>query len=231
MDDIKELSAAMAKAFASIEGAVKDKVNTHFKNKYADLSTVIETIKPALIANGLWFRQVTHPNNDGICVETVIHHSNGSSLSCGQLFMPASKMDPQGFASALTYARRYSLMAAFAVPAEDDDGNAGSGRAGTGGTGSQTRQNGAQQPDAESDKHRFIRETADACIAAHAAAVVQLDKEGSSDGFWELHRVASRVMGEDRMILWEMLSKHSAVRAAIKEYAGYAAAEKAKAAA
>jgi hypothetical protein len=40
------------------------------------------------------------------------------------LFVPASKQDAQGFGSALTYCRRYSLMAAFGVPAEDDDGNA-----------------------------------------------------------------------------------------------------------
>ena len=38
--------------------------------------------------------------------------------------MPANKQDAQGFGSALTYARRYGLMTAFGVPAEDDDGNA-----------------------------------------------------------------------------------------------------------
>jgi hypothetical protein len=226
MDDIKELSAAMAKAFPSIEGAIKGKANPAFRSKYADLSSVIDAIKPALAEHGLWFRQVTHHADGGVCVETVIHHASGQLMPCGPLFVPATKQDAQGFGSALTYCRRYSLMTAFGVPAEDDDGNAASGRTGSGGTGVQARQNGAQQPDAESDKHRAIREAADACIAAHAAAVVMLDKEGSSDGFWELHRVASRVMGEDRMILWEMLSKHSAVRAAIKEYAGYAAAEK-----
>jgi len=224
MDEIKELSAAMAKAFASIEGAIKGTTNPAFRSKYADLAAVVDAVKPALADNGLWFLQVTHPNERGVCVETVIYHASGQSVSCGQLFMPASKQDAQGYGSALTYARRYSLMAAFGVPAEDDDGNAGSKPV-------QARQNGAQQPAVDADKHRAIREVADACIAAHAAAVVLLDKEGSNDGFWELHRMASRVMGEDRMVLWEMLSKHSAVRAAIKEYAGYAQAEKTKAAA
>jgi hypothetical protein len=57
-------------------------------------------------------------------VETIIHHSSGESMACGPLFVPASKQDAQGFGSAMTYARRYSLMAAFGVPAEDDDGNA-----------------------------------------------------------------------------------------------------------
>ena len=121
---MKELSAAMALAFAKIEGAVKGKTNPAFRSKYADLSSVVDAIKPALSEHSLWFRQITHPADGGVCVETVIHHSSGEFLACGPLFVPASKQDAQGFGSALTYCRRYSLMAAFGVPAEDDDGNA-----------------------------------------------------------------------------------------------------------
>jgi hypothetical protein len=118
------LSSAMALAFAEIEGASKDKINPHFKSKYADLGSVVDAIKPALAKHGLWFRQANHPSEGGVCVETVIHHASGESVSCGQLFVPANKLDAQGFGSALTYARRYGLMTAFGVPAEDDDGNA-----------------------------------------------------------------------------------------------------------
>jgi hypothetical protein len=120
---MKELSAAMALAFAKIEGAIKGKTNPAFRSKYADLAAVVDAVKPALAEHGLWFRQVTHPADGGVCVETVIHHSSGESLACGPLFLPASKQDAQGFGSAMTYARRYSLMAAFGVPAEDDDAN------------------------------------------------------------------------------------------------------------
>jgi hypothetical protein len=120
---MKELSAAMALAFAKIEGAVKGKTNPAFRSKYADLSSVVDAIKPALSEHGLWFRQITHPADGGVCVETVIHHASGEFLACGPLFVPASKQDAQGFGSAMTYARRYSLMAAFGVPAEDDDAN------------------------------------------------------------------------------------------------------------
>lgn len=124
----RELAAAMAKAFAAIEGAVKGKVNPAFRSKYADLAAVIDAIKPALVENGLWFMQRTQPADGGVVVETVILHASGQSMACGPLFMPATKQDAQGFGSALTYARRYSLMAAFGVPAEDDDGNAAAGR-------------------------------------------------------------------------------------------------------
>lgn len=128
VNDTKELSAAMAKAFAQIEGAVKGKVNPAFRSKYADLSSVVDAIKPALVENGLWYRQVFHRAEGGICVETIIHHASGQSMACGPLFLPATKQDAQGYGSAATYARRYSLMAAFGVPAEDDDGNAAAGR-------------------------------------------------------------------------------------------------------
>jgi len=131
---------------------------------------------------------------------------------------------------AMSAAYKYMAIQTFAIPTEgDNDADATTHEVAPRAT--QARQNSAQQPDAEADKHRAIREVADACIATHAAAVSQMERENDASGFWELHRAASRVMGEDRMILWEMLSKHSAVRAAIKEYAGYAQAEKTKAAA
>lgn len=118
------LHAAMAKAWPKIEGATKGKRNPHFKSSYADLQSVIDVIKPYLAEHELWFSQMTHDADNGVCVETVLHHASGEELSFGTLYVPAAKNDPQGYGSALTYARRYSLMTAFGVPAVDDDGNA-----------------------------------------------------------------------------------------------------------
>lgn len=120
------LSAAMAAAFSEIEGATKSANNPHFKTKYADLTAVIEAIKPALIRNGLFFTQRPQPSEGGVTIETVIGHASGEEMSLGSLFVPANKQDAQGFGSALTYARRYALVTAFGVPVEDDDGNAAS---------------------------------------------------------------------------------------------------------
>lgn len=125
-DETKALRAAMAKAFAGIEGAAKKATNPHFRSRYADLSTVVDAIKPHLIEHGLWFAQHTHESDGGVCVETIVYHEGGGEQSFGKLFVPATKHDAQGFGSAITYARRYSLMCAFGVPAEDDDGNAAS---------------------------------------------------------------------------------------------------------
>ena len=118
------LHTAMAAAFGEIEAATKSANNPHFKSKYADIGAVIDAIKPALIKHGLFFTQHPQPSEDGVTVETVLHHASGESLSLGSLYLPANKRDAQGFGSALTYARRYALQTAFGVPTEDDDGNA-----------------------------------------------------------------------------------------------------------
>lgn len=120
------LSAAMAIAFGAIEAATKSAPNPHFKSKYADLSGVIDAIKPALVANGLFFTQRPEPAQGGVQIETVLHYVSGESMSLGILFVPANKNDAQAYGSALTYARRYALVTAFGVPTEDDDGNAAS---------------------------------------------------------------------------------------------------------
>jgi hypothetical protein len=124
LPDTTTLAGSMAAAFAEIEGATKAATNPHFKSKYADLTSIIDAVKPALIRHRLFFTQRCHPDQEGVSVETVLHHAGGEELSLGTLYVPANKKDAQGFGSALTYARRYALQTAFGVPTEDDDGNA-----------------------------------------------------------------------------------------------------------
>lgn len=125
----KTLLAALAKALPELEAAKKAATNPHFKSKYADLGSVMEAIEPVK-EHGLWWRQVSHEREHGIAIETFYVHAEGE-LSAGTLYVPADKNNPQAFGSAMTYARRYSLQAAFGLATEDDDGNAAS--RGTGG--------------------------------------------------------------------------------------------------
>lgn len=118
------LASAMAAAFGEIDAATKSASNPHFKSKYADLTAVIDAIRPALVKHGLFFTQRPEPNERGVLVHTFLHHASGEQMELGALFVPANKNDAQGFGSALTYARRYALVTAFGVPTEDDDGNA-----------------------------------------------------------------------------------------------------------
>jgi hypothetical protein len=124
LDERGSIDVEMAAAFAEIEAVTKDKVNPHFKSKYADLGSVIEALRPILAAHSLYFIQCCEPSEDGVIVETVAKHVSGQAINFGKLYVPANKRDAQGFGSALTYARRYALVTAFGVPVEDDDGNA-----------------------------------------------------------------------------------------------------------
>lgn len=124
---LKELATALSKAQASIKGAKKDTDNPFFKSKYADLASVVEAIREPLSDNGLSYVQIVHDAENAAKVETLILHDSGEWLSCGPVSVPVSKADAQGFGSAMTYARRYSLSAAFGVAPEDDDGNAAAG--------------------------------------------------------------------------------------------------------
>jgi hypothetical protein len=123
---MKNIATAFVKAQKEFGPALKTNTNPHFKSKYADLSACVEAVVDALNTNGIALIQQTHEDATGVTVETMFLHESGESLTSGKLHVPASKQDPQGYGSALTYARRYSLMAACGIAPEDDDGNAAS---------------------------------------------------------------------------------------------------------
>ena len=132
---MKNIATALVKAQRAFEPALKTSTNPHFRSKYAALDACIDAVKDALNDNGIYLLQKNYDCPDGIMVETVFVHESGEMLETGIVHFPAVKHDPQGYASALTYARRYSLMAACGIAPElektnisfaDDDGNAAS---------------------------------------------------------------------------------------------------------
>lgn len=123
---MNQIAPAFIKAKRAFGPALKDKTNPAFKSKYADLGACLEAVDDALLANGIALYQETFEDSTGVTVETVFLHESGETLRGGKLHVPAAKQDPQGYGSALSYARRYSLMAACGIAAEDDDGNAAS---------------------------------------------------------------------------------------------------------
>jgi hypothetical protein len=125
---MKNIATALVKAQKAFGPALKSSTNPHFKSRYADLSACVEAVIDSLNTTGIALIQQNQPSPDGVIIETIFLHESGESLNCGQLFVPANKHDAQGFGSALTYARRYSLMAACGIAPEDDDGNTASRR-------------------------------------------------------------------------------------------------------
>jgi hypothetical protein len=120
---MKAIAAALVKAQREFGPALKTSTNPHFRSKYASLDACIEAVIDALNNNGIYLMQLTDEHEGGVKVATTFIHESGEQLSGGTLFMPATKHDAQGFGSALSYARRYSLMAACGIAPEDDDGN------------------------------------------------------------------------------------------------------------
>lgn len=123
---MKAIAAALVKAQKSFGPALKTSANPHFKSRYADLAACVEAVIDGLNNAGICLIQQTHECESGVTVETVFIHESGETFSAGKLHVPASKQDAQGYGSALTYARRYSLMAACGIAPEDDDGHAAS---------------------------------------------------------------------------------------------------------
>jgi hypothetical protein len=123
-DTLIKISPALVKAINAIEGVKKGADNPFFKSKYANLESVIEAAHDALSANGLAVMQGPGPM-DGNCITltTRLVHESGEWIET-DFSLPAGKMDPQAAGSAITYARRYSLMAMLCIPAVDDDGEA-----------------------------------------------------------------------------------------------------------
>lgn len=121
-ETLGQIAPALVKAINAIEGVKKGADNPFFKSKYANLESVIEAAHGALEANGLAVMQGPGPM-DGNCITltTRLIHESGEWVET-DFSLPAGKMDPQAAGSAITYARRYSLMAMLNMPAVDDDG-------------------------------------------------------------------------------------------------------------
>ena len=120
---LAKLAEALCKAQGQMEGAAKDSVNPHFKNKYADLAAVWDAIRKPLAGNGLSIVQFPRTVQGGVEIETTLLHTSGEFLR-DALWLPCSKADAQGIGSAITYARRYALMAVCGIAPVDDDGEA-----------------------------------------------------------------------------------------------------------
>ena len=121
---MKEIAAALVLAQTKFQPALKNSQNPHFRSKYADLGACIDAVIDALHENGIALIQHTAESDKGIIISTTFLHRSGEIYEAGSLFVPASQQTPQAYGSALTYARRYSLMTACGIAPEDDDGNA-----------------------------------------------------------------------------------------------------------
>jgi hypothetical protein len=130
--EIGKLAEALSKAQGEMTHASKDAENPAFKrgnqaSKYADLSNIIEAIRPTFAKHGLSYVQAMKTSSECAVIVTTLMHSSGEWID-SEISIPVAAKTPHGYGSAFTYARRYSLAAMAGITQADDDGNAGSAK-------------------------------------------------------------------------------------------------------
>jgi hypothetical protein len=189
-ENIAEISAAMAKAQGAIEGANKNSTNPHFKNKYADLAAVWDACREPLSANGLAVLQIPDETPAGMMLVTMITHSSGQWFRSSYSVRPV-KNDPQGVGGAITYARRYTLMAMVGIAPEDDDGEAAMGR------GQQQPANVQPIAQKSSEPAQIDRKVAATTTAALVLAISQCNTADVLSDWWKAHQPEIKALPAD----------------------------------
>jgi hypothetical protein len=120
-------------ALLQVQGAMvaikKDEQNPFFKSSYVSLNAVREAIIPSLTKNGLVLLQPTIVLDGKQYVRTtIVHADTKESITSDTEVITKNASDAQLVGSGISYARRYGLMSILALAAEDDDGNAASGK-------------------------------------------------------------------------------------------------------
>ena len=122
----KEITAALCKFIKQV-GTIEEKDTAQY-GKFADLSTVLSTVNPALASNGLAVVHTTKIVEGKNVLITNLLHTSGESIT-SEMLLPnntgggGNPMHKEG--GAITYCRRYSLLAILGLNAgiPDNDGD------------------------------------------------------------------------------------------------------------
>jgi hypothetical protein len=122
--ELNELAKALSLAQAEMRNAEKDAANPFFKSSYTTLAAAWDACREPLTKHGLSVVQMPGSDEQGLTVTTVLLHSSGQSMSSTLRLYPKDS-SPQSMGSAISYGRRYSLMAMIGLASadDDDDGN------------------------------------------------------------------------------------------------------------
>jgi hypothetical protein len=123
-EQVDKLYPAFIAFQSEVPSVLKDGNNPHFKSKYATLPAITESVRPYLAKHGLGFTQSLAYREGVQLIFTRVMHTSGQWMEDEGYILNPTKNDPQGMASAVTYARRNTLGATCGiVTEEDDDGN------------------------------------------------------------------------------------------------------------
>lgn len=118
-ESLDALSKALAAAQGEMKNAVLNRVNPHFKNRYADLAAIRDAVVPALSKHGVAVTQFTDFRDGNSVLVTRLMHESGQWIEGA--YPLTQQTNPQAMGSQLTYARRYTLSAIAGISADEDD--------------------------------------------------------------------------------------------------------------
>lgn len=119
-EEIGTLADAIVACQGDLQNVTSDAENPHFRNRYASLPHILDTVRPVLRKHGLAVIQLPTNEDARVGVRTILMHKSGQFLSSSYT-VPTTRADPQQAGSAITYCRRYSLAAVLGIGQEDDD--------------------------------------------------------------------------------------------------------------
>ena len=130
------MTTTPANIHAALVEAHKELTNPHknstantgqYGYSYIDLAGVVSHVRPVLSKHGLAVSQDIAVTADGrLGISTTLHHTSGETLTFGPVAGPNGSTWQQ-LGSGITYARRYGLLAALGLAADEDDDGASAG--------------------------------------------------------------------------------------------------------
>jgi hypothetical protein len=123
----RDIQSVMQQAYGMMDTVKKSSKNPFFKSNYADINVVLETIKPVCESLGLVIFQAPRViDGNDVLFTKISLADNPSEFETSEVRLLLPSADMQKLGSAITYARRYSLVSLFLLETEDDDGQSAS---------------------------------------------------------------------------------------------------------
>ena len=119
---MEAISKALAAFAGEITNPTKDQTANagQFSYRYAGLDKVLAHVRPVLAKHDLFVTQDVQVDAEGVMLLlTTIHHASGQTLQFGPIRVRAGQQAQQ-IGSNTTYLRRYALVTALGIAADED---------------------------------------------------------------------------------------------------------------
>lgn len=125
-EETKDIISDLIKAQGEFPKLIKNKKGQ--RGEYADLTGVIETVRPSLNKNNLYIRQHEDICGNDIVLVTTVHHKTGQWICSRHVLTPKKDIaknnamsSDQAYGSQLTYQKRYSICMILGISGDDTD--------------------------------------------------------------------------------------------------------------